>query len=396
MKAYRRLAATTSLPEVTGRVCPAPCETSCTLAINAAPVTIKQLELAIIEKAFAEGWVVPEPPPRENGKSLAVIGSGPAGLTAAKALRTAGWRVTVFEKSDRIGGLLQYGIPNFKLEKGVLDRRIEILKQEGIEFETEVTVGEDLSPRYLKRSYDAILLAMGAGEPRDIPAGGRGLEGIHFAMDYLTEATRSQLTKELPLPALNAKGKKVLVIGGGDTGSDCVGTAVRQGALSIHQYEIMPKPRVWKEPWNPEWPEWPRILRTSTSHEEGCIRDWNITTEQFTGRGIHLEEAHFARVEWKPDPRRGGLKPVEIPGSEFSQPVDMVLLAMGFLHVRKAGLVESLNLTLDPRGNIITDSEGKTVADGVWAAGDCRSGASLVIRAMESGKQAALGMIRRA
>lgn len=395
-EAYRRLAATSSLPEVTGRVCPAPCEASCTLAINDSPVAIKQIELAIIERAFNEGWVEPEPPARENGKSAAVVGSGPAGLAAAKTLRTAGWRVTVFEKSDRIGGLLRYGIPNFKLEKWVLDRRIEILKKEGIDFETEVTIGEDLSSRYLKRSYDAILLTMGAGEPRDIPAGGRGLEGIHFALDYLTEAARSHQEGLVPSPEWNAKGKRVLVIGGGDTGSDCVGTAVRQGAASIHQYEIMPKPREWKASWNPQWPGWPQILRTSTSQEEGCLRDWSIATQQFSGRGIRLEEAHFARVEWKADPRRKGLKPVEIPGSEFSQSVDLVLLAMGFLHVRKTGLVESLKLELDPRGNIVTDLEGKTSADGVWAAGDCRFGASLVIRAMDSGNRTALGMIRRA
>lgn len=394
-EAYRRLAATSSLPEVTGRICPAPCETSCTLAINSAPVTIKQIELAIIERAYVEGWVVPEPPVKENGKSVAIIGSGPAGLAAAKVLRKGGCRVTVFEKSDKIGGLLRYGIPNFKLEKWVLDRRIEILKEEGIEFETEVTVGEDLSPRYLKRSYDAILLTMGAGEPRDIPAGGRGLEGIHFAMDYLTEATKTVFAKRDPVTHLNAKGKRVLVVGGGDTGSDCVGTAIRQGAKSVHQYEIMPKPKDWQEPWNPEWPEWPRIMRTSTSQEEGCKRDWNISTMQFTGRGIKVEEAHFSRVEWEPDKRRGGFKPVDVAGSEFSQPVDIVLLAMGFLHVKRSGLVESLGLELDGRGNIITDENGQSSVQGIWAAGDCHSGASLVIRAMDSGVKTANGLLRQ-
>ena len=392
-EAYQRLNATSRFPEFTGRVCPAPCETSCTLSINTEPVAIKQIELAIIERAFREGWVVPEKPVRETGKSVAIIGSGPSGLAAASRLRQAGFHVTVFEQSDRIGGLLRYGIPNFKLEKWVLDRRIEIMKEEGIEFETEVSIGEDLSIRYLKRSFTGILLAMGAGEPRDVPAGGRGLEGIHFAMEYLTQSARYNHGDLEADEILSAKGKRVLVIGGGDTGSDCVGTAIRQGAESVHQFEIMPRPRDWKEPWNPVWPEWPQILRTSTSQEEGCVRDWGINTQQFTGMGVKVSEAHFNRVNWEVNPVNGRMRPVDIPGSEFSLPVDLVLLALGFVHVRQSGLLEGLDLKYDPRGNIQVDDQYRTSAEGIFAAGDCHSGASLVIRAMNHGKRAAQGII---
>jgi len=394
-EAYDRLAATSSLPEVTGRVCPAPCEASCTLSINSAPVAIRDLELAIIEKAFDQGWVVPEVPARETGKKVAVVGSGPAGLAAARELRRSGFGVTVFEKDDRPGGLLRYGIPNFKLEKEILDRRIAVMEAGGIEFETQVHVGKDLSLAYLQRRFDAVLLALGAGVPRDVPAGGRGLEGIFFALEYLTEATRAVQGGRAPAPDLSAEGKRVLVIGGGDTGSDCVGTAVRQGAREVYQYEIMPEPQRWKEPWNPEWPRWPGILRTSSSQAEGCRRDWGISTRRFSGRDIRVEEAHFVRVEWKPDSRKGGASPVEIPGSEFSQPVDLVLLALGFLHVNPEGVVETQGLKRDGRGNLEVDRHGRTSVPGIWAAGDCGSGASLVIRAMESGTRAAEDLKRQ-
>jgi glutamate synthase (NADPH/NADH) small chain len=394
-EAYDRLAATSALPEVTGRVCPAPCEASCTLSINSAPVAIKDLELAIIEKAFDQGWVVPEVPAHETGKKVAVVGSGPAGLAAARELRRSGFRVTVFEKEDRPGGLLRYGIPNFKLEKEIIDRRIEVMERGGIDFETLVTVGKDLSLSYLQRRFDAVLLALGAGVPRDVPAGGRGLEGIHFALEYLSEATRAVQAGRSAAPALSAEGKRVLVIGGGDTGSDCVGTAVRQGAREVYQYEIMPEPRSWNKSWNPEWPRWPQILRTSSSQAEGCRRDWGVSTRRFSGRDIRVEEAHFVRVEWKPDSRKGGMSPVEIPGSEFSQPVDLVLLALGFLHVEPEGIVKTLGLKRDGRGNLEVDHHGRTSIPGIWAAGDCGSGASLVIRAMESGSQAAEDLKRQ-
>jgi len=271
-EAYERLEMTNNLPEITGRICPAPCETSCTLSINSSPVSIKQIELAIIETAFERGWVVPMPPPFETGKRIAVIGSGPAGLAAAQALRRRGHTVVVFEKDSGIGGILRYGIPNFKLEKDVLDRRLEQMKAEGVIFETNATIGEDLSARYIKQKYDVILLTLGAGVPRDLSVPGRGLDNIHYAMDYLTKVNK-YLTGDLKEhEIISAKAKKVLVIGGGDTGADCIGTANRQGAASVHQFEILPKPREWQEPSNPEWPAWPNILRTASSHEEGCKR----------------------------------------------------------------------------------------------------------------------------
>ncbi len=389
-EAWKRLSLTNSFPEFTGRVCPALCESSCTLSINDSPVTIKQIELAVIEKAFSEGWVVPDKPVSESGKSVAVIGSGPAGLAAANILRKAGHSVTVFEKSEKIGGLMRYGIPNFKLDKGILDRRISIMEEEGIVFETDVNIGEDISVRYLKKSFDAVLLALGAGTPRDLPAGGRGLEGIHFALDFLSGAVKYNEGTASLRDIISAKDKRVLVIGGGDTGSDCVGTAIRQGARSVHQYEIMPKPREWDKPWNPDWPDWPRILRTSTSQEEGCVRDWNISTRFFSSRdGIHLNEAHFVRVEWKYNESRKRFEMKEIPGSEFSEKVDLVLLAMGFVHVEHSGLVKQLDVGLDERGNIKTDENYMTTRDGIFAAGDAATGASLVVRGIDHGQKAA-------
>jgi glutamate synthase (NADPH/NADH) small chain len=386
-EAWERLELTNNLPEITGRICPAPCETSCTCAINGPAVTIKQIELAIIERAFAEGWVVPRPPAFETGKRVAVIGSGPAGLAAAQQLRRMGHRVTVFEKADRIGGILRYGVPDFKLEKQVLDRRIEQMQAEGVTFETNVSVGEDLSARYVRRMFDVILLTMGAGAPRDLQVPGRGLEGIHFAMPYLTQSNRhvaGLVTKEEIVWAQN---KTVLVIGGGDTGADCVGTANRQGAKKVYQFEIMPKPREWNEPWNPEWPAWPQIMRTSSSHEEGCERDFSIVTKEFTGRGVHVEQGHFVRVEWKKN-TRGRMEMQEIPDSEFALNVDLVLLAMGFLHVEHSKLLEDLGAEVDDRGNVRC-VDYATTAPGVYAAGDAGIGASLVVRAIWHGRKAA-------
>ncbi len=388
-EAMLRLELTNNLPEITGRICPAPCETACTLSYNSAPVTIKQIELSIIEKAWKEGYIVPRPPMRETGKKVAIIGSGPAGLAAAQQLRRMGHSVTLFEKAQKIGGILRYGIPDFKLEKWVIDRRVEQMQAEGVQFATNVIIGEDISARYLKRTFDVILLTMGAGEPRDLNVPGRGLDGIHFAMDYLTQSNRlvsGELSKDQQ--TINAKNKTVLVIGGGDTGSDCVGTANRQGAKKVYQYEIMPKPQVWTESTNPNWPYWPNILRTSSSHDEGCERDWSITTRNFSSTTTQIQEGHFARVEWKKD-ANGQMKMVEIPGSEFSLKVDLVLLAMGFVHVQHSKLLEDLAIEFDNRGNIKSSGGYATSANGVFTAGDAGTGASLVVRAIFHGREAA-------
>src|SRR5512133_1791435 len=388
-EAMLRLELTNNLPEITGRMCPAPCETACTLSYNSAPVTIKQIELSIIEKAWKEGYIVPRPPMRETGKKVAIIGSGPAGLAAAQQLRRMGHSVTLFEKAQKLGGILRYGIHDFKLEKWVIDRRVEQMQAEGVQFATNVIIGEDISARYLKRTFDVILLTMGAGEPRDLSVPGRGLDGIHYAMDYLTQSNRlvsGELSKEQQ--TINAKNKTVLVIGGGDTGSDCVGTANRQGAKKVYQYEIMPKPQVWTDSTNPNWPYWPNILRTSSSHDEGCERDWSITTRNFSSTTTQVQEGHFARVEWKKD-ANGQMKMVEIPGSEFSLKVDLVLLAMGFVHVQHSKLLEDLAIEFDNRGNIKSSGGYSTSADGVFTAGDAGTGASLVVRAIFHGRESA-------
>ena len=387
--AYARLSLTNNLPEVTGRICPAPCEAACTLAINCAPVTIEQIELSVIEKAFAEGWVKPQPPVKETGKKIAVVGSGPAGLSAAQQLRRAGHRVTLYEKSSKIGGLLRFGIPDFKLEKWVLDRRIEQMKAEGVRFETNVDVGVSLSAADLKKNHDVVLLTMGAGTPRDLKVPGRELGGVHYAMEFLTLSNKAVAGEIKPEQIISAKGKTVLVIGGGDTGSDCVGTSNRQGAKKVYQFEILPKPREWKEPWNPSWPNWPLMLRTSTSHEEGCERDWAITTQKITGKNGQVHEVHCARVEWTLDPVTKQYSMKEIPGSEFVLQADLVLLAMGFVHVDHSKLLTDLGVQFDARGNIQTEANFMSTVPGVFAAGDTVRGASLVVWAISQGRQAA-------
>ena len=390
-EAFERLEITNNFPEITGRICPAVCETSCTLSINDAPVTIRQNERAIIEKAFSEGWVVPRPPRVELNRSVAVIGSGPAGMAAAQQLRRYGYRVTLFEKNRKIGGLLRYGIPDFKLDKSVIDRRLEQLSAEGVVFETGVTVGEDLSIRYLRDKFDAVLFTMGAGVPRDLPVPGRDLKGVHFALDYLSQSNRRVSGESFEEEEINAKGKKVLVIGGGDTGSDCVGTARRQGAREVYQYEIMPKPMEWDKPWNPVWPEWPQILRTTSSHKEGCERDWNIETVSFEGKNGRLGRGNFRRIEWIPGEKGGRPEMKALKGSEFSLDVDLVLLAMGFVHVEHGRAVTDPKLDLDGRGNIQAD-DYQTNVEGIFTAGDANTGASLVVRAINHGRRAAVAV----
>lgn len=387
-EACENLHSTNNFPEVTGRVCPAPCEAACTLNINDDAVTIKHIELQIAERGFQEGWIVPQPPSVRTGRRVAVIGSGPAGLACAQQLARAGHSVTVFEKDPRIGGLLRYGIPDFKLDKAIIDRRVEQMQAEGVEFETGVEIGHDMSFKYLRQRFDAVCITMGAGEPRDLPVPGRELENVHFAMDFLTQQNR--LNGGEPLgegeQRIDAKDKAVLVIGGGDTGSDCVGTSNRQGAKEVHQWEILPKPAEDTDPENP-WPLWPRILRTSTSHEEGCDRRWSVKTNRLIGQNDRVTAVEACQVQWE----RQGDKWVmqDVPGSEFTVKVDLVLLAMGFLHVTHSGLIEGMELELDPRGNVVVREDFHTSAEGVFAAGDTSRGASLVVHAIAAGRNAA-------
>jgi glutamate synthase (NADPH/NADH) small chain len=387
--ACQLLHSTNNFPEITGRVCPAPCETACTLSINDEPVLIRHIEFQIVERGFKEGWIKPEPPAEKTGKRVAVIGSGPAGLAAAQQLARAGHDVVVFEKDDKIGGILRYGIPDFKLEKRIIDRRIEQLSTEGVDFQTGVDAGEDISARYLKKMFDCICLTMGAGQPRDLNVPGRGYENIIFAMDYLR--TQNKLCSDEPLgesKIITAKNKVVAVIGGGDTGSDCVGTARRQGAKQIHQLEILPEPPEDRPPDTP-WPEWPRIMRTSSSHEEGCERQWSVMTKRFSGAGIRVGTLHCCNVEWTMQNGKWKLK--EIAGTDFSLNADLVILAMGFLHVAHSGLVKNLGLKLDDFGNIAVNNY-QTSQTGIFAAGDTVSGASLVVRAVNSGREAAIAI----
>lgn len=387
-EAYKRLEMTNNFPEFTGRVCPAPCETACTLSLNDTPVTIKQLELAIIEKAFENGWVEPLLPAYSSGKKVAVIGSGPAGLAAAQQLRRMGHEVAIFEKSSKAGGILRYGIPDFKLDKAIIDRRLEQLIQEGIRFETNVNIGEDISARYLQKTYDAALLTIGAGQPRDLSVPGRDLNGIHFAMDYLSRINMFIDGTLQESEIISAKDKNVLVIGGGDTGSDCVGAANRQGAKNVYQFEILPKPREWNHSWNPEWPNRPNILRTSTSHEEGCKRDWSILTESFEGNNSQLKKGHFKRLAWN-TPTDSKLQMKEIPGTDFSLDVDLVFLAMGFVHVEHNRLLSQFGVAYDEQGNIKIDENYMTSVGCIFSAGDAQTGPLLVVQAIDCGRRAA-------
>ena len=393
-RALDLLHATCNLPEITGRVCPAPCETACTLAINLPAVTIRHIELQIVEHGWREGWIRPEKPDYRTGKRVAVIGSGPAGLPAAQQLARRGHDVVVFEKADRIGGLLRYGIPDFKLEKWVIDRRLEQMREEGVVFETGVNAGVDVSAGYLRRTFDAIVLATGATVARDLPIPGRELAGIHFAMDFLTGQNRANAGDLIPAgERISAAGKHVVVVGGGDTGSDCIGTSRRQGAASITQIELLPQPPENRAPRNP-WPLWPVVLRTSSSQEEGCERLWSIQTKAFGGEGGKVRKLECVKLSWSEPDAAGRRTFREIPGSEFDLPAELVLLAMGFVHVEHGPLVRDLGVSTDPRGDLVVDGTLQTSVPGVFGAGDSVAGASLVVRAIDLGRRAAEGVDR--
>lgn len=382
------LHATNNFPEFTGKVCPAPCETACTLSLNDDPVTIKLIEWMIIEKGWEEGWVVPEPPQSETGKKIAVVGSGPAGLAAAQQLRRAGHQVTLFEKANRIGGLLRYGIPDFKMEKWLIDRRVKQMEAEGVVFETGVDVGKDISAKYLTQRFDAVCLTGGARVPRDLNVEGRNLDGIHFAMDFLTQQNRINAGDTIPdSERILAKDKVVIVIGGGDTGSDCVGTSIRQGAKKVYQFELMPQPPEQPTMVNPDWPYWPIIMRTSTSHHEGCERRWSIATQRFSGNK-KVETLHGVELHWSEPDATGRRSMKELSDTKFDLKADLVLLAMGFIHVEHDQLVTDLGIDLDARGNIVVDNY-QTSKDGVFSAGDSVLGASLVVRALAQGREMA-------
>jgi len=381
------LHSTNNFPEFTGRICPAPCEASCTLNIVDQPVTIKSIECAIVDKGWDQGWIVPQVPEKRTGKSVAVVGSGPAGMAAAQQLARAGHSVTLFEKNDRVGGLLRYGIPDFKLEKHLINRRIVQMEAEGVQFRTSTEIGVTVSVSSLKENFDAIVLSGGAEDPRPLEIPGFELPGVRYAMEFLTQQNKRNAGDEevraAPRGSLLATGKHVVVIGGGDTGSDCVGTSIRQGAASVTQIEIMPKPPLHEDK-ALTWPNWPMKLRTSTSHDEGCERDWAILTKRVVGQGGQVTGLDCVRVEWV------GGKMQEVPGSEFTLKADLIFLAMGFLGPRKQGLLDQAGVELDARGNVFADTFSYRTSDPqIFACGDMRRGQSLVVWAIREGRQAA-------
>jgi glutamate synthase (NADPH/NADH) small chain len=390
--AVERLHATNNFPEFTGRLCPAPCEPACVLAINDDPVTIKQIEVSIIDRAFAEGWVRAQPPARRTGKRVAVVGSGPAGLAAAQQLNRAGHWVTVYERSDAIGGLLRYGIPDFKLEKWILDRRLDLMSAEGVSFEPGYDIGRRVTGDELRGRFDAVVLAMGATHARELPVPGRELRGVHLAMDYLPQQNR-RVAGELVAAGetISARGKRVVILGGGDTGADCLGNVLREGCRSVHQFELLPRPPDERALHNP-WPTWPVIMRTSSAHEEGGARDYSIQTTHLSGRNGDVEKLHAVRVEEQIRDGRSQFVPVE--GTEFEIEADLVLLAMGFLHPEQGGILDQLGVALDSRGNVAVDDEYATNVANVFAAGDVHRGASLIVWAISEGRQAARGCDR--
>jgi glutamate synthase (NADPH/NADH) small chain len=386
-EAIDRLHATNNFPEFTGSLCPAPCEAACVLGINDDAVTIKQIEMSIIDRAWSEGWVTPHVPKRKTGKRVAVVGSGPAGLTVAQQLARVGHEVVVFERADRIGGLLRYGIPDFKMEKWRIDRRLAQMEAEGVVFRPGVNVGVDVTADALLAEFDAICLAGGACQPRDLPIPGRELAGIHFAMDYLPQQNRRNAGDGVPDEAFeNARGKDVIIIGGGDTGADCLGTVHRHGCRSVHQLEIVPRPPEGRAPNNP-WPQWWNTFKTSSAHEEGGVREYSISTVRFLGEDGRVTGLETVHVEAKHE--NGRLHFAAVPGSERTYPADIVLLAMGFVGSERAGMLEQLGVELDRMGNVKTDGERRTSVPKVFAAGDMARGQSLIVWAIAEGRHVA-------
>ena len=391
-RAIRVLHSTNNFPEFTGRICPAPCQEACTLNIDGEPVTIKTIECAIVDKAWENGWVKPLPAEHKTGRKVAVVGSGPAGMACAQQLGRAGHDVTLFEKNNRIGGLLRYGIPDFKMDKRYIDRRVEQMEAEGVTFRPDTHVGADISTQQLMNDFDAIALTGGSEQSRDLPVPGRDLEGVYFAMQFLPQQNRRDAGDTVPADlSITATDKHVIVIGGGDTGSDCIGTSIRQGCKSVTQLEILPKPPE-QEDKALTWPDWPNKMRTSSSQEEGAKRDWSVATKEFIGENGKLRKIRCIRVEWSKD-EQGAWQMSEVEGSEFELDADLVLLAMGFVHPVQEGLLNDLGLAYDARGNVKGDTEGtdayKTSIDKVFAAGDMRRGQSLVVWAIREGRQCA-------
>jgi len=390
-QALKVLLSTNNFPEFTGRICPAPCEASCVLSINSDPVTIEYIEKEISERGFEQGWIKAEPPSQRTGKKVAVVGSGPAGLAAAQQLNRAGHSVTVFERDDYIGGLLMLGIPDFKLSKDVVRRRVDLMAQEGVTFKTGVDVGVNYSVDELLSQFDAACLTGGSTYARDLPVPGRELWGIHLAMDYLPQQNRIQAGESIaPEQRITAEGKRVVILGGGDTGADCLGTAHRQGAELVSQFELLPEPPKERGGNNP-WPQWPNILRFSGAHEEGGIRDYDILTKSFSGSNGRVERLHAVRVEWTPG-ENGRYNMEEVAGSEFEVQADLVLLAMGFLHPQHEGMLTQLGVELDARGNVKIDKDRMTNIPGIFAGGDMARGQSLVVWAIAEGREAARSM----
>ncbi len=390
--ALAALHATNNFPEFTGRICPAPCEASCVLSINRDPVAIEYVEKAIADRGFEEGWIKPQPPTQRTGKRVAVVGSGPAGLAAAQQLNRAGHSVTVFERDEYIGGLLTLGIPDFKLDKQVVQRRVDLMAEEGIKFRPNCNVGVDVPVSDLLNDYDAICLCGGSTHARPLEVPEADLGGIHPAMEYLTQQNRILAGQSVdPKNRISAEGKRVIILGGGDTGSDCLGTAHRQGAEVVYQFEILPEPPQERSDANP-WPQWPLILRSSHAHEEGGVRDYNISTKRFSGANGLVTTLHAVRLQWGPPDSTGRPAMQEVPDSEFEIEADLVLLAMGFLHPEHGGMLAELGLDLDARGNVTTTEAKMTSRSGVFAAGDMARGQSLVVWAIAEGRQAAYGI----
>ena len=386
------LLSTNNFPEFTGRICPAPCEASCVLSINSDPVTIEYIEKEIADRGFDEGWIKAQPPERRTGKKVAIVGSGPAGLAAAQLLNWVGHSVTVFERDEYIGGLLTLGIPDFKLDKTVVRRRVDLMEQEGVTFRPGVNVGVDYAVDELLARFDAVCLTCGSTQARDLPVPGRELAGVHPAMEYLTQQNRLLAGGYIDhQPRISAEGKRVVILGGGDTGADCLGTAHRQGAEIVHQLELLSEPPQQRRPENP-WPQWPIILRSSAAHEEGGLRDYDVLTKSFSGSNGTVERLHAVRVDWSEMDGNGRPNMREIPGSEFVIDTDLVLLAMGFLHPEHDGMLSQLGVELDGRGNIKVDQDRTTSVAGVFAGGDAARGQSLVVWAIAEGRDVARGV----